>query len=544
MDAWLLGILLLSLVLNIGQLNWGLPNGNHSWAADSIGPVTALGIAQRSFSEWNSGWFWFKYPLGYPFLLIASFLPYLGYQYVVLGWRPVSTYPFGFDDPEQSLLVLALCGRMLSVVFGVGAVLIAYGIGRRLFGVLAGRCGAFFVATAYPVIYYSHTTNLDIGYLFWLVLALYCAILADRTDRLLPWIGLGAAAAMAIASKEQAFAFLLPLPLLVIVPRMRREGSLRGLWCQPVGVMVGAAVATTLLANNVFFNPSGFVARLAYLLGHPLQPVPARLAPVEFSLWKGAQEWVYVRQLWDAVESSLGAPLAILAGAGAVTALARADVARWLLVPAASYYFISLRALELITLRYTLPLQVVGAVLAAGLLQRAYRATRPPGAATAAVLLGAAVMALGLARAVEFHQLLRSDPRYQAERWMSEQLATGSLIEVYQKPVYLPRFSGDWVVGEIPIDARSPEDVERRRPDTVVLSSASEKSVTHVWSEDWRTTRDLLTPVPKAQEMKEALVNGDLGLRPVATFGRPTYLLRPRITSLNPTITIYARQNG
>ena len=79
-DPVLLGILALSAGLGMYQVDWGLPNGNLSWAADALGPVTVLGIARRSVGAWNSGWFYFKYPLGYPLVLLVAYAPFLALQ--------------------------------------------------------------------------------------------------------------------------------------------------------------------------------------------------------------------------------------------------------------------------------------------------------------------------------------------------------------------------------------------------------------------------------------------------------------------------------
>src|SRR5262249_32529697 len=169
-DPWFLGILLVSLALNTYQLDWGLPNGNESWAADALGPVTVLGILHHSFHTWNSGWYYFKYPMGYALVLTLSFAPYLAYLFVTGGWKhPSTTYPFGFTHPDKALFVLFMLGRLVSVALGVGTVALTYLIGRRLFDRWTARIAAFFAATAYPIVYYAHTTNLDGSYLFWLI---------------------------------------------------------------------------------------------------------------------------------------------------------------------------------------------------------------------------------------------------------------------------------------------------------------------------------------------------------------------------------------
>jgi len=543
-DPWLLGILLISFGLSTYHLDWGLPNGNESWAADALGPVTVLGILHHSFSAWNSGWFYFKYPMGYPLLLAVSFAPYLGYLFVAGAWKhPSTAYPFGFAHPEHALFVLALIGRLISVLCAVGTVALTYLIGRRLFDRWTGRLAALLAATAYPIVYYAHTTNLDGSYLFWLTLALYCAIAASETERWLPWVTLGIAAAMAVSTKEQGFAFLLPLPVLALAARVRAQRSLRVLWGAPVWWMAGAAIGTVVLANNVAYNPLGFVARIAFLLGRPLHPINARLAPVEFAWFKGVHEWVYLSQLWDGMDSALGTPLACLAAAGAVALWRTPRQAVWLVVPVVVHYYLSLRGLDLITLRYLLPFYVVGALLAAALLTRLYRGTGTPMGRRVIAALAVLLVALGLARAIELDWTLRTDARYQAEAWLAANVPARGRAEVYQKPVYMPRFPSGVDVNVVPMSERSIRGLQRRRPDVIVLSSASRQSVSHVWAQDWKANGALLAPVPEAVELVRGIETDRVGYRRVGVFRQQPWLLRSRLTSICPEITIYARHD-
>jgi dolichyl-phosphate-mannose-protein mannosyltransferase len=543
-DPWLAAILALAVVLNGWHLTWGLPNGNASWAADAIGPVTALGVARHSFGGWNSGWFYFKYPSGWPFLMVLAFIPYLALLYASGGWRhPTADYPYGFAQPEHALFALEMIGRVLNVAFGVGTAAVAYGIAHRLLDRRAARWSAFLVATAYPIIYYSHTTNLDISYCFWLLLALYCAIVASGTDHWRPWVGLGIAAAMALSTKEQGFAFLLPLPFMALAVWIRRTRSLRVCWQAPTLWMLASGAVTLGLANNVIVNPRGFVARIAYLLGHPLGPVDARLAPVEFSLWKGSKELVYVAHLWDGMSSSLGLVLLALAAVGALAVWRRPRAALWLWVPTVALYYLSLRGLELITLRYLLPVTVIGAILIAGLLSDVGSRTRQGGVGWVVGAALAVVAALSLGRGVETVALLRSDARYRAEAWMATALPRGTRAEVYQKLAFLPRFRDGVTAEFVPIEQRTRAGVLERRPEAIVTSSASRKSITHTWAADWRETRTLLTPQPAAVDFLAALEGGELPYRVGGVFRQEPWLVRNRITSVAPEITIYVRND-
>jgi 4-amino-4-deoxy-L-arabinose transferase-like glycosyltransferase len=542
-DPWLLAILALAAGLNGWHLSWGLPNGNQSWAADAIGPVTALGVARRTLAGFNSGWFYFKYPPAWPFIMVGAFTPYLASLYALGGWsHPTAQYPYGFSDPQQTLFVLFMIARLVALCFGVGLVILAYTIGHRLYDRATARWAAFLTATAYPIVYYAHTTNLDISYCFWLVLALYAAIVAAETTHGLPWATLGAAAALALATKEQGFAWLAPLPVLVLIARVRADGW-RALWARPSWVMAGAGVLTLLLANNAVINPRGFIGRVAYLLGRPLEDTGARLAPVEFALWKGAKEWRYVAQLWDGLSSSLGLPLLALAAIGAVVSWRRPRAAIWLLVPTLALYYLSLRGLELITLRYLLPVTIVALVWVAVALVAAQRLA-PAGMARSALRVGlAAVAALSLARAVELNWLLTTDARYQAEAWMAANLPPTARTEVYQKAAFLPRFAAPLQSQFVPIGERTVDGLAVRQPDAIVTSSASRKSITHIWTPDWRTTGTMLTPNPAATEFLAALESGALPYRLAMVFRQEPHLLTNRITSVAPEIRIYVRRS-
>jgi hypothetical protein len=437
-DPCLLGILALSAALDLWHLRWGLPNGNHSWAADAIGPVTALGVARKTFASWNSGWFYFKYPPGWPFIMVVASLPYLGLLYLTGGWRhPTADYPYGFADPERALYVLAMVGRMVSVAFGVCLTALAYGIAARLFDRSAARWSAFLTATSYPLVFYAHTTNLDISYCFWLILALYAAIRASESGRWPAAALLGFSAAMALSTKEQGFAWLLPLPVMVWVLRARADGW-RVLLGATTWAMLGAGLVTLLVANNALVNPMGFVGRVAYLLGHPIGNVQARLAPVEFALWKGAKEWVYVEHLRNGMDSSVGVPLLIVAACGAVLLWRRPLAAAWLLIPTILQYYLSLRGLELITIRYLLPITVVcGLLVAVALWTREH--ARGPCARDRDDRGGGGGAAEPGAR--------RGDRRLAAQRRAlrsrgmdGDPSAAGATAEIYQKPAFVPRF--------------------------------------------------------------------------------------------------------
>ncbi len=546
-DVWLGALLGASLLLCIDHLEWGLPHGNESWAADAMGPLTVLNVGRRQLAEFNSGWFWFKYPFGYPLLLLAAYTPYLGYLWLSGGLRnPTRVYPYGLEDPETTLYHLALLGRLVNVVAIVGTVVLTYDIGRRLLGRRAGLIGAWLVATAYPLVYYAHTTNQDAAYLFWLTLSLWAAVVVVTSAASWAYLALGAAAGMAMATKEQGFALLLGLAIVLVVHGLEnQEAHLappKRLWRATFhrGTLsgLGVALAVWLVAGNALLNPAGFLNRLRDLTGNPVAGLSSRVTPVEFSWFKGwPKEWQYLSETFDVLASTFGLPVFLAGAVGAVYLTRRRPrAALCLLVPAVAYYLISLRTHHVLTLRYTLPLMPILAITAAALLLRLVQSGR-----RAAFLAVALLLALAGARAVEMNLLLRWDPRYDAEAWMAENLPRDSHVETYQKPVYLPRFAG-LDAKLVPLQERSVEAVLQRRPDVIVLSSASHKTIHHFWTADWRQgDGSLLTEVPAATEMLRALESGELPYREEARFARSPVFLAMRITSVAPQIRIFRR---
>jgi len=278
------------------------------------------------------------------------------------------------------------------------------------------------------------------------------------------------------------------------------------------------------------------VNRISDLTGHPIPGLSSRITPLKFALFKGiAKEWWYIRQLVDVMDSTFGLPLLLVGAAGlAYVGWARRRAALCLLLPAGSYYYMSLRTHDVLTLRYTLPLVPIVAVGAGALCAAGLRRRR-----AAAGVVVAALCLLALARAVELNVLLRNDSRYRAERWMAGHAAPGSSVEFYQKPVRVPRWE-HLQAREIPLAERSIEAVGERRPDFIVISSAGRAGITRFWNPDWHKG-GLLLERPEARAFLTALEGEQLSYRRVAEFSQQPHLLRLRITSLCPTISIYQR---
>jgi hypothetical protein len=93
----------------------------------------------------------------------------------------------------------------------------------------------------------------------------------------------------------------------------------------------------------------------------------------------------------------------------------------------------------------------------------------------------------------------------------------------------------------VPLEQRSPELLEGRRPELIVLSSAGQAGITRQLNRDWEPGESITMESLEASEFLTRLRAGVLGYRMVAHAQARTLWITPRINSLNPEITVFAR---
>jgi hypothetical protein len=247
----------------------------------------------------------------------------------------------------------------------------------------------------------------------------------------------------------------------------------------------------------------------------------------------------------DMVIAALTVPVAILCLAGVVWALWRQPrQAAIPLILALSYYMISLRTLGAVSAHYTMPLLFVLLIVASAaggaLLDHIQRVSN---LGVRRMAISAAVTTLGFALlpAIEIDHLLVNDPRYAAEDWLGSHLFPGGRIEIYQPPKRLPRFHSEFEVSTVPLEQRTVEQFVKRQPDVVVLSSGGDAGLAGMRNPDWQLGEPLLVDAEPNKKFFELLRGEKLEYRKVARFHTAPLWLAPRIGSLNPEITIFAR---
>ena len=456
--AW---IVLLVGVLHAVAMGWGLP-GSDGWDNDGIAPRDFLPGLAETFTPGH----FYTYPplqlaivavLTLPVTLVAVVrAPALTLASVV---REIIEVPY--------MTAMSIVARVIVLAMSLGIVLAVARLAEEIRAAelgldpareprvgasayddprirRAGICAALFVGLNASLTYYGKVSNLDVPYLFWGTWALVYLARAIRGQR--SWRTGFILAALAVTTKDQAYAlFLLSLPIYLVRAVILDRKRVREL-----AVASAIALALLLVIDGAVFNPSGFRARIGFLLG------PASQDYAEYaSTWDGRR-----RLLLDAAESfQLQYPFAMLLFVGVgLRHLRRSALGALPLLVALSFTIAFEMATRRTEARFLLPQAIMLAVYGGAGLEaffwNARRALRWGGRAVAVVPL-----ALGLFRAVSVDVNMLHDPRYAAEEWLAANVRPGDTIEVYGLNVYMPRLPR-WAhvvrVGPEPVDKRNP----------------------------------------------------------------------------------------
>ena len=465
-------------------LEWGLPNVE-SWNGDDISPNKPLRVAH----DWWQGWH--KYPYLHWWLNAVLYAPYVAVLgltgQVDLGCFP-RIVPGCFRAPYRDLTVLMVVSRLLSVAMALGVVLATERLARALHGDrVAALAAAAVCAASATLVAFSHTANLDVPVAFWFTASAVAGVHAWRRGALADHVAFGALAGCALATKDAiAGAYVLP-GLALAALRVRRLGSERDVR----GVALAAAalrdarllalaalpVLVFLVVQNALANPAGLVEHARFWLdGSPVLDryrASAR-GPAHFA-WR----------TWLSLVAGLGAPMAALALAALVLAPLRRRELAVLWLPIASYGVVSV-APNFVEPRILLPmlplLAVAAGVLAVDVVRRAGRLRLLVAAAFAAAL----AFELGVALNADLH-LLR-DPRYEAERWISDHVPRDARIAGLGPRGFLPRLER---LGYAPVwfapDEIRPETVEGGGFDYAIVTRPYHPSSDKAWQEALRS---------------------------------------------------------
>jgi hypothetical protein len=506
--------------------HWGLPNVE-SWSGDDIAPGKPL----RVLNDWL--WESHKYPYLHWWLNLPLYLPWLA-GVGLLGQVDAGCFPrlrsSCFENPWRDMTVFIALSRLLSVAMGVGIVLGT----RRLALVVHGDRGAALLAAGIAagsplLVFFSHTSNLDVPATFWFTWSLVAAAAVWQRGAPVDYGLLGGLVACALTTKDAIVGgYLLPALALagVHLARVHREAARGGaplLWRaladRRLHLLLGAFLGVYVVVQNVVFNFSGFVEHWRFWLveGSPVyEALRARSTTVSKTSWR----------LGLIFESLLGLPMLLLCGLGLVYAAAGRRRALVLGLPALSYVVVSLLPTFLAP-RLALPLLPAFAVWGGLLASRVLRASGP------ARLVGAGLLALAFAHeyAAALHLDLRmlGDSRYEAEAWLAEHVPRDRRIAALSAAKAMPRVERmGYEVRWHPIDAIRRGTLEADGAEWVLLTSGGFPGSDRRYLDDLRAGR-LGYELAYLAEGRARIRGLDPRLGP-GSLSPPIYVLRKRVS--------------
>ena len=541
----LVALLLFTLGNTLWCARWGLPDGatvetSSPWAVDSIAPLGPLNEAYHRFSR--EGIDDVVYPLFHYVVLAGAFAPYIGFSLVTGRLQnPGAEFPFGATDPTF-FAELTLLASFVSALMAAGCVLGVYLIARELFDARTGIWSAAVAVLVPPLAYYGGTSNLDVPYLFWTLLAFWQLIRAARQQRGASYALCGVFASLAVATKDQAAGFFVLFPLLVpwfIHHALRshdpRSTPLSVLRDRRLWIAAVSAVVTFVLANNLLFGFEGFQRHLQFA-----EEFYAANVAVDTRGLLARQSGLIAHSAVLIVQM-VGVPLLLLAAAGAWLAFRRRHWLALLPLVCAAGYYVSMIAPSVSHSRYLLGVVLLVVPLAGSAIVAAIEAPRVTWRAIG-IVMAATALAWQSLLLVHLHLTLARDSRYAMERWVRASVPAGATIESSTQARYLPRLSDRYryaIVGNSFSATRynllgtdlTPAALRQRAPDYVL-----------VLSDSWLSGDPTRVEEPNVRAYYAALLAGAAGYEVVARFETPSWLPYRQITAgTQPTCVLLRR---
>ena len=364
-----------------------------------------------------------RYPPVHKYLLAVAYVPTVAYHWWQ-GELPSSDGDWRSELPLRTSLIRV--GRLVTVVMGVGVLLLLYRLGQMLGPPGAGLLAAGLWAGMYSTAYYSLTTNADLPYLFWWLLAVYGIVLAHRGGGRWALVLSAVAAALAVGTKDQAAGLAMPLAVMLLwrvdavaagddeadVTSATLAGRLRML-----GLWLAVAAGVYLLVTQAIIRPGNYWEHVQTLFSDALVP------------YQEENGLVAVASRYAKSAATMAHPLlGILLLIGAVVAIGRRPaLVGWLCLPALSFTLLFIVPSRLVAARFLLPHAATASLVAGigGVILLSRLGTRTQHLAISAAVLACFTLSIGL------HLMLWQDSREAADRWLANHPQVSQSLGTY-----------------------------------------------------------------------------------------------------------------
>jgi asparagine N-glycosylation enzyme membrane subunit Stt3 len=384
---------------------------------------------------------------------------------------PAPGYPYGLTDPTTTLTVLTLISRAVAALMGTGTVLAIYLIAKEFFGRRAGLYAALTAAVCNTLIFYAHTTNVDMPYVFWSMWALWAFARLWTEGQRRHYVLLGVFVALAMASKVQAYALFLLLPVPIVWVHYHQSGSPRLNFESLIKVLlhrniIGAALGfamTFVLANNLVFNLPRYINMMREVIRD--RDVDRYLDPTVLG-----DHFQLIGQTLDFLQRSMGWPLFLAGSVGLFYCLWRHSRRTWpLLVPLVSFYAVFIHVnLFYVHPRHVLPVALLLALFGGKLMADGLDSRRIPAVAMPVILT--VVFGYSFIYGLSADLTIMNDSRYLAGDWMRANISKDAQVEVNSPLMFLPWNLDAYQVSYEAVNDDYLAGLKRRNPDVVILT--------------------------------------------------------------------------
>ncbi|MDT3435041.1 glycosyltransferase family 39 protein [Haloarcula sp. 1CSR25-25] len=412
------------------------------------------------------------------YLLALSFVPVTLYWLVtgqfgdiISGAASVGSSPSWGVSPDllTAFYDVLFAGRLVSVLFGVGTVVVVYYLGRELLDRRAGMFASVFLATSVGYVLTAHYATEDVPMTFFLMLGFLLTVRAFHSGDTRTLLAAALVAGLAASTKATAGLLVLPIAIVIIERHWSESGTAVGFvkaaWKYPTLTILGY-VSTT---PSIFVHPVSWADEIS-------RYVVRSTSDVSYN-WSDPGWLIQLAHLAEGQGIALFL-FSVLSVLLVVAFLLRGtlDSAVWLLLLYAIPYFSVIIRGNMTQFPRVMPLFPILAVLA-GLagseLTRSTRSVRVVGIG----LLTLVVVFSGVHTAVGVSDFSQS--RQEATAWTHANLDSSDTVDVYSQRVYLPEFPEEATVNRYVIHSSFPREewqpgldrLDCNAPDYVVLSS-------------------------------------------------------------------------
>jgi len=412
------------------------------------------------------------------YLLALSFVPVTLYWLVtgqfgdiMSGAASVGSSPSWGVSPDllTAFYDVLFAGRLVSVLFGVGTVVVLYYLGRELLDRRSGILASVFLTTSVGYVLTAHYATEDVPMTFFLMLGFLLTVRAFHSGDNRTLFAAALVAGLAASTKATAGLLVLPIAIVIIERHWDESGTvvefIEAAWKYPTLTILGY-VSTT---PSIFVHPVSWIDEIS-------RYVVRSTSDVSYS-WSDPGWLIQLAHLAEGqgIALFLFSILSVLLVIGLLLR-GTLDNAVWLLFLYAIPYFVFIIQGNMTQFPRVMPLFPILAVLAGVAGSELTRSTRSIrmvgiGLLTLAVVFSGVHTVAGVADV--------SQSRQEATEWTHANLDSSDTVDVYSQRVYLPEFPEEATVNRYVIHSSFPreewqpglERLDCNAPEYVVLSS-------------------------------------------------------------------------